>query len=77
MTLVWTGMLIIALVQVPVLVTKKQWKELAAFSFFWAAAGIYASLIFGTFAGEIAVTNITEILIRFFTALYQRLGMDL
>lgn len=72
---VWTGMLIIAVVQVPVLINRKQWKELVAFSVLWVAAGIYASFILGTFNGEVAIPNITELLIRFFDALYQRLGM--
>ncbi len=73
---VWTGMLVIALMQVPVLINKKQWKELVAFAVFWVIAGIYASLILGTYAGDIAVPNHTELLDRFFTALYQRLGME-
>jgi hypothetical protein len=68
---VWTGMVIIALLQVPILINKKQWKELAAFAFFWVAAGIYASFILGTFIGDLAVPNITEYLIRFFSTLYE------
>lgn len=76
MLMVWTGMLLIALMQTPVLINKKQWKELAAFAFFWAAAGIYASIVLGTYAGDIAVSNHTELLDRFFSALYQRLGME-
>lgn len=64
-------MVIIALLQVPILINKKQWKELAAFAFFWVAAGIYASFILGTFIGDLAVPNITEYLIRFFSALYE------
>lgn len=63
---VWTGMVIIALVQAPILINKKQWKELAAFAIFWVAAGIYASLILGTLGGDVTVPNITELLIRFF-----------
>jgi len=73
---VWTGMIIIALMQVPVLINKKQWKELIAFSAFWVIAGIYASLILGTFVGGITIPNHTELLERFFTALYQKLGME-
>ena len=59
-------MVIIALLQVPILIHKKQWKELAAFAFFWLAAGIYASLILGTFIGDLAIPNVTEYLIRFY-----------
>jgi hypothetical protein len=72
---VWTGMLIMALVQVPVLINRKQWKELAAFTVFWVVAGIYASLILGTFAGDLAIPNHTELLIRFFNTLYGWMGM--
>ena len=75
MAAVWTGMLLIAIAQVPVLINRKQWRELAAFAFFWVAAGIYASVILGTYAGDIAVPNHTELLDHFFTALYQWLGM--
>ncbi len=73
MILVWTGMVIIALLQVPILIHKKQWKELAAFSIFWLAAGVYASLILGTFIGDLAIPNVTEYLIRFFSALYEQI----
>ena len=73
---VWAGMGIIALVQVPILVKKKQWKELIAFSAFWIIAGVYASIILGTYAGDIVVPNHTELLDRFFTALYHRLGIE-
>lgn len=76
MLMVWTGMLLIALVQAPMLINRKQWQELAAFIFFWLAAGIYASVVLGTYAGDIAVSNHTELLDRFFSALYQRLGME-
>ncbi len=51
-----------AFLQVPILINKKQWKELAAFAFFWLAAGIYASLILGTFIGDLAIPNVTEYL---------------
>jgi hypothetical protein len=74
---VWTGMILIAAAQVPVLVKKKQQKELIAFVVIWAIAGIYASLIFGTNNGQVAITNITELLIRFFTVIYDRLGIGL
>ena len=73
---VWLGMLIIALAQVPILINKKQWKELIAFSAFWVIAGIYASIILGTYAGNMVVPNHTELLDRFFTALYHRLGIE-
>jgi hypothetical protein len=75
MLIVWTGMFIIALLQLPILINKKQWKELASFAVLWIIAGIYASLILGTFAGAIAVPNHSELLNRFFTALYSRLGI--
>ena len=73
---VWLVMLIIALGQVPILINKKQWKELIAFSAFWVIAGIYASIILGTYAGNMVVPNHTELLDRFFTALYHRLGIE-
>ncbi|MGI6486460.1 MAG: hypothetical protein ACOX15_09220 [Tepidanaerobacteraceae bacterium] len=67
---VWACMVLMAVIQAPVLFKKKKWKELIAFGVFWLVAGIYASLIFGTYSGRVEITNVTELLIRFFSTIY-------
>ncbi len=75
MLIIWTGMFLIALFQIPVLIKNNKRKEFIWFLIFWIIAGIYASLILGTFAGEISFVNHSELMIRFFTALGKKLGL--
>jgi len=44
--MLWVGIIMaaIAAYQVPPLLRRKQWRELAAFAIFWLIAGIYAFL---------------------------------
>ncbi|MEW6229671.1 MAG: hypothetical protein AB1700_16530 [Bacillota bacterium] len=60
---VWSAMALLALIQVPVLVRRKMWGELAAFAVLWLFATIYASLV----AAAVSIPSPTKIIISIFS----------
>ncbi len=75
MLIVWTGMSLIAIIQIPTLINKKQWRELICFAILWIIAGVYASFILGTFTGKISIINHSEIIRYVFTTLLKKLSL--
>lgn len=60
-------MVIIAVIQVPPLLHRKQYRELAAFGLVWLVAAVYASLV----AAEVPLPSVLEIL----TFLYEMIPL--
>lgn len=58
MTLVILAMLIIAALQVPALISRRQWGELAAFIALWLGASLYAVLV----TLDVQIPNLTRII---------------
>jgi len=64
---VFAAMSLIALLQVPVLVRKKMWRELTAFCLIWLFATAYAALV----AAGIPIPPPAEV----FISIFSRLGL--
>ena len=60
MVILWILLILVVLGQLPSLVREKQWGEVAAFTFMWVVAAVYATVVIG----EILTTNPTQIIIR-------------
>lgn len=56
----WVVMLVLAAIEVPMLVDRQMWGELAAFLGLWLAATIYASLV----AARTVIPSLANILMR-------------
>lgn len=65
---VWVVMALMAIVEVPILMRKKMWGELAAFSVLWVSATLYASLI----AADIPIPSVAQIIISIFSPMFSR-----
>jgi len=63
---IWLGMIGLALVQLPLMIRKKQWRELIAYGGIWLLAGVYASLV----VSDIRMLNAFEIIEMIFTGVY-------
>lgn len=65
-------MTFIAFIQVPALINRKRWPELAGFSVLWIAATLYALLI----AAGAPIPNPTELLRSFYSWFYPLIGVN-
>lgn len=70
--LVWIGMIALAALQIPSLITQKQWGELAAFAAIWTAGGIYASMI----TLEAPIPSLFEIIRFLLDGAYRMAGIN-
>ncbi|HPU01470.1 MAG: hypothetical protein GX890_05680 [Firmicutes bacterium] len=66
-------MALIALIQVPSLVNRKRWPELAGFITIWIFATAYALLI----ASGVSIPNPTELLRAFYSWFYPLIGVNI
>lgn len=70
-------MMALAFLQVPPLVNRKQWGELAAFAGLWVVAGVYAFLVFGFhIRGAPIIPTLVDVLTPLLSRIYERLGLD-
>ena len=69
----WLGMIVLALLQVPLMVRYKQWRELVAFDGMWLLAGFYATLV----VVDMRVINPFEIIELILTGFYGILRISL
>jgi uncharacterized membrane protein len=72
--MIWVAlaMILIALLQVPALVNRKRWPELAGFGAVWIAATLYALLI----TAAVPIPNPTELLRSFYSWFYPLIGVN-
>jgi hypothetical protein len=66
-------MALLALLQVPSLVNRKQWGELAGYALVWTIAAAYALLV----AARAPVPRPIEVLRLLLQALYRSLGLEI
>ncbi len=66
-------MILLALLQVPSLINRKQWGELAGYSLVWLMAATYAMLV----AARVPLPRPVEVLRPLFQALYRLLGLKI
>lgn len=66
-------MILLALLQVPSLVNRKQWGELAGYSLVWLMAATYALLV----AARVPLPRPVEVVRTLLQALYRFLGLEI
>jgi len=56
----WLVLMTIVLVQVPIIVRRKQWAELRLFIFLWLIAAVYSTLV----AAAVPIPTVTGLIMR-------------